>query len=150
MNKKDERAIQFVKENFILQRNSRSNDRFVWNIKVSVSEYYIDNLSEETKKGQKEKVLQEWLPGKPPTVYKTQLQDNRTIHTPDENVAPLIRKIFKMYATQEYSIISLKNKIQEEYTKIVGKKLSKTKLAGILNNKYYMGKIQCAKKNIAR
>lgn len=71
INEDSERQVHFIKENFVLSRDSRSNEKFIWNIKVSVAQYYIDNLSEEVRKGQKEKIAQGWLPTKPPLGYKT-------------------------------------------------------------------------------
>ena len=47
-----ERQVHFVKEGCVLNKDSRSNEKFIWNIKVSVAQFYIDNLSEEVKKGQ--------------------------------------------------------------------------------------------------
>lgn len=71
VNEDPERQVHFVKENFFLHKESKSNEKFIWNIKVSVAEYYLDNLSEEVKKGQKEKLAQGWLPTRPPLGYKT-------------------------------------------------------------------------------
>ena len=43
--------IHFVKENVILSHDSRSSEKFMHGIKVLMAKNYIDNLSEETKKG---------------------------------------------------------------------------------------------------
>ena len=43
--------IHFVKENVILSRESRSSEKFMHGIKVLMAKNYIDNLSEETRKG---------------------------------------------------------------------------------------------------
>lgn len=47
--------IHFVKENFVLSDNSRSTEKFMHGIKVLMAKNCIDNLSEETKKGMREK-----------------------------------------------------------------------------------------------
>ena len=47
--------IHFVKENIILSQDSRSSEKFMHGIKVLMAKNYIDNLSEETKKGMLEK-----------------------------------------------------------------------------------------------
>ncbi len=51
-------SIHFVKENVILSKESRSSEKFMHGIKVLMAKNYIDNLSEETKKGMVEKAEQ--------------------------------------------------------------------------------------------
>ena len=43
--------IHLVKENVILSRDARSSEKFMHGIKVLMAKNYIDNLSEEVKKG---------------------------------------------------------------------------------------------------
>jgi site-specific DNA recombinase len=50
--------IHFVKENVVLSQDSRSNEKFMHGIKVLMAKNYIDNLSEETRKGMLEKARQ--------------------------------------------------------------------------------------------
>ncbi len=50
--------IHLVKEGTVLSRESRSSEKFVHGIKVLMAKNYIDNLSEETKKGMQEKAEQ--------------------------------------------------------------------------------------------
>ena len=57
-------AIHFVKENVILSQSSRSSEKFMHGIKVLMAKNYIDNLSEETKKGMIEKAEQGLYPFK--------------------------------------------------------------------------------------
>jgi len=47
--------IHFVKENEIASRNSRSSEKFMHGMKVLMAKNFIDNLSEETRKGMLEK-----------------------------------------------------------------------------------------------
>ena len=47
--------IHFVKENFVLTKDSKSSEKFLHGIKVLMAKNYIDNLSEEVKKGLTEK-----------------------------------------------------------------------------------------------
>jgi site-specific DNA recombinase len=47
--------IHFVKDNEIVSRNSRSSEKFIHGMKVLMAKNFIDNLSEETKKGMLEK-----------------------------------------------------------------------------------------------
>jgi hypothetical protein len=47
--------IHFVKDNRIISKDSRSNDKFIHGINVLMAKNYVDNLSEEVKKGMWEK-----------------------------------------------------------------------------------------------
>jgi DNA invertase Pin-like site-specific DNA recombinase len=84
----ERRQVHFVKENFIAGKNTRAHENLVWNMKVSISRFYTDNLSEEVRKGQKEKIAQGWLPTKPPLGYKTVGDKGKKIHIVDEEKAP--------------------------------------------------------------
>jgi DNA invertase Pin-like site-specific DNA recombinase len=51
-------AVHFVKENAIVPKTSRSSDKVLHGIKVLMAKNYVDNLSEEVKKGMREKAEQ--------------------------------------------------------------------------------------------
>ncbi len=51
-------TIHFVKENVVLAPDARSSEKFMHGIKVLMAKNYIDNLSEEVKKGLNEKAKQ--------------------------------------------------------------------------------------------
>ncbi len=142
INEDTERQVHFVKENCILSKDSKSNEKFIWNIKVSVAQYYIDNLSEEVKKGQKEKIAQGWLPTKPPLGYKTIGEKGHKIHVIDDEKALLIKKAFDLYATGNYSLKKLVQIANEEGLRTAGgNKLVKSRLADLLSDPFYYGKI---------
>ena len=54
--------VHLVKENTILSENSRSHEKFIHGIKVLMAKNYIDNLSEEVKKGMHQKASQGNIP----------------------------------------------------------------------------------------
>lgn len=143
LNEDFERQVHFVKENVILTKDSKSNEKFIWNIKVSVAQYYIDNLSEEVKKGQREKIAEGWLPTKPPLGYKTVGEKGHKIHVVDEVKAPLIRRMFEYYAGGNYSIKKLAEKMYEEGLRnLGGSKLVKSRVHTLLTDPFYIGKIR--------
>src|SRR6185312_8160559 len=55
--------VHFAKENTILSRESRSSEKFMQGIKMMMAKNYVDNLSEEVKKGLREKAAQGHFPG---------------------------------------------------------------------------------------
>ena len=62
--------IHFPKEGVVLSRESRSSEKFMHGIKVLMAKNYIDNLSEEARKGLQEKAEQGIWPTKTPLGYR--------------------------------------------------------------------------------
>jgi DNA invertase Pin-like site-specific DNA recombinase len=83
----------FVKQGSVISRESRSSEKFVHGIQVLMAKNYVDNLSEETRKGMLEKAEQGIWPSFAPLGY---LNLDRTI-VADPSLAPIIRSIFEWY-----------------------------------------------------
>ncbi len=62
--------IHFPKEGVVLSRESRSSEKFMHGIKVLMAKNYIDNLSEEARKGMQEKAEQGIWPTFAPLGYR--------------------------------------------------------------------------------
>lgn len=75
---------------------------------------YIDNLSEETRKGMIEKAEQGIYPSCAPLGYINVECNGKRIIQPDPVIAPEIRKLFEWYATGNYSLLELSRKIFAE------------------------------------
>jgi site-specific DNA recombinase len=105
-----ELEIHFVKENVILSRDSRSSEKFMHGIKVLMAKNYIDNLSEETRKGMLEKAEQGLWPSFAPLGYRNVSDPNgKRIIEPDPTLAPMITQMFEWYATGQYSLADVTN-----------------------------------------
>jgi len=138
-----EREVHFAKENFILSRDSRANEKFIWGIKVEVAQYYTNNLSEEVRKGQREKIAQGWLPTKPPLGYRTVGEKGHKIHDIDETVAPLVRKMFELYATGTYPLSRLHKTMRKEGLRTRGGyALARSRIADLIHDPFYIGQIR--------
>ena len=143
MNDNEDRSVHFVKESSVLHRDSKSHEKFIWNIRVSVAQFYTDNLSEDVKKGQVEKIAQGWLPTKPPTGYKTIGEKGHRIHVTNEDVSPLVIKMFQLYESGEYSVKRLTDKMFELGLKnLNGNKICKSRIHILLQEIFYIGKIK--------
>jgi len=139
----ESRQIHLAKEGCILNRNSRSHELFMWRVKVATAEYYILQLSENVKKGMKEKLAQGWLPTKPPLGYKTIGEKGHKVHVVDEEKAPLIKKMFEFYATREYSLARLVGVMYQEGLRTrSGVKVVKSRMADLLGDPFYAGTIR--------
>jgi site-specific DNA recombinase len=96
--------IHFVKENAVVSRDSRSSEKFIHGIKVLMAKNYVDNLSEEAKKGMTEKARQGIWPSFAPLGYlNVECGGKRFIQT-DPAISGFIRKIFEWYASGQYSL----------------------------------------------
>src|SRR5713226_5962947 len=106
--------IHFVKESVVLSKDSRSSEKFMHGIKVLMAKNYIDNLSEETKKGMLEKAEQSIYPSFAPLGYRNVMGPNgKRVVEPDPDVAPIITQIFQWYATGQCLIIEVTDRARQ-------------------------------------
>ncbi len=133
--------IHLVKENEIISDESSSHAKFIHGIKVLMARNYSDNLSEETKKGMLQKAKQGIFPSNAPLGYKNVDLNGRRVIEPDPEYAPLIKKLFRWYATGNYSLKEVNSLLYEEglVSRKAGNKLSKSNIHKILSNPIYYG-----------
>ena len=106
--------IHFLKEGVVLSRESRSSEKFMHGIKVLMAKNYIDNLSEEARKGMQEKAEQGIWPTKSPLGYRNVAgPDGKKIIATDSEVAPIVSKLFEWYATGQYALKEIAQKARE-------------------------------------
>src|SRR6516225_5547374 len=95
-------TIHFVKEHAVLSPDSRSSDKLMHDIKVAMARNYSNNLSEEARKGMREKAEQGHWPSVAPIGYVNNLSTHRI--EPDGIRGPLVAELFRLYATGEHSL----------------------------------------------
>lgn len=133
-------VIHLVKENVILSRDSRSNEKFVFGIRALMAKNYVDNLSEEVRKGMNEKAAQGVYPSWAPYGYVNGKSEGRKTILVDPETAPYVKQMFELYATGSYSLLTLRKKMLEDgmiYRN--GKNFYKSKIETILKNEFYTG-----------
>src|SRR3954447_555519 len=87
--------VHLVKENMVFSRESRAADKFVHGMKVVMSKHYIDNLSEEVKKGMRTKAAQGLWPSYAPLGYRNAVRaDQKRVIVTDPALAPTITSLF--------------------------------------------------------
>jgi len=132
--------VHFVKENFIVSQNTRAHENLVWDMKVAVARFYTNNLSEEVRKGQKEKIAQGWFPQKPPPGYKTIGEKGHKIHIIDEIPAAYIKQMFELYATGNYSMVRLEDEMFARGMRSRnGMRVLQSRIYELLNDPFYYG-----------
>ncbi len=134
--------IHLPKEGVVLSRESRSSEKFMHGIKVLMAKNYIDNLSEETRKGMTEKAAQGLWPSNAPLGYRNVTrEDGRRVIIADADVAPIISKLFDWYASGNYALREVAQKARAEglaYKKS-GALVPTSTVHAILRNRLYTG-----------
>ncbi len=109
--------------------------KFMLSIAFSQSKYYIDNLSENIKRGRRNKLKDGLWPHMAPLGYVNE-KGKGLIH--DHVLAPLIRKVFETYATGNFTLRQIREKFN--ILGLKGKKsLSVSNYQNILKNPIYIG-----------
>jgi DNA invertase Pin-like site-specific DNA recombinase len=111
-------------------------------IKVLMAKNYIDNLSEETRKGMLEKAEQSIYPSFAPLGYRNVMGPNgKRIIEPDPDLAPIITQVFQWYATGKCSIIEVSEKARQAglVSRGAKKPISKSNIHKLLRKRVYTG-----------
>jgi site-specific DNA recombinase len=137
--------IHFVKEGVVLSRDSRSSEKFMHGIKVLMAKNYIDNLSEEARKGMQEKAEQGIWPTKTPLGYRNVVGPNgKKIIEPDPDIAPTIAQLFEWYATGTLSLKEATRKARAAGLTFrkTGTPVPVSTVHNILRSRLYMGEFE--------
>ncbi len=140
----DEIELHFVSDGQIINNSMNAGDKFAFGMKLGLSKYYSDAISDNVKRTFEQKRRNgEWTGPVPlgyvgiPTDKNKRLRRDIII---DHEKGPLVKKMFELYASENYSLDSLKNKISEIGLKSNnGKELKKSTLSFILKNSFYCG-----------
>jgi len=112
--------------------------KFMLNIAFGQSKYYIDNLSENVKRGLRQKVRKGEQSGVAITGYLNDKINHKII--PDPQKFPLIKKMFEFYSTGQYSLKDLRNKMTSlGLISRKGKVFSISNYQMFLKNPFYYG-----------
>jgi len=117
---------------------STPQGKFTLSMAFVQSKYYVDSLSENTKRGLRQKVRMGIFPSQAPLGY---LNDSRTkTIVVEKKKSKIVRLAFEKYTKgnmrlEDVAIFLAKNNI----TTRTGKRISKTKASFILSNPFYIG-----------
>ncbi len=132
--------IHLIKENTILSKDSRSNEKFIFGIKALMAKNYVDNLSEEVKKGMNEKAAQGVYPSRVPYGFLNVRENGQSFIKVDPATAPFVVKMFELYSTGTYGLKSVcQQMIADGMIYKNGQKLHTSKIETILKNEFYTG-----------
>ncbi len=118
--------------------DNSAQGKFMLNIIFGQSKYYVDNLSENTKRGLREKLRLGEYPGFAPVGY---LNDGKGKIVVDNEAAPLVQKLYALCAEDKYSLLELR-KLATAFglvSKRQKKPLSFSNVHRVLTNPFYYG-----------
>lgn len=117
---------------------------FIENALVAMAHFYSRNLAQEVLKGMKEKFRRGEWPVKAPIGYKN-VRDERghSRVVEDKDTSCLVKQMFKLYATGQYSLGSLSEEMGRRGLKSKSDKLlTPQRVKEILQHKFYVGKME--------
>ena len=122
----------------VFQFENTSQGKFMLSIMFGQSKYYVDNLSENTKRGLRARVRNGDFPSQAPFGY---LNDTRTKTVVlDKRYSPLVKELFERYAKGNQTMEKLAYFLQEKGAITSGGKTFKDdKVKSILQNPFYYG-----------
>ena len=112
--------------------------KFMLNIAFGQSKYYIDNLSENVKRGLRQKLRRGEWPSMAPLGYFNDLKSRKILV--DKREARIVKKLFALYATGDWPFYALANrcnriKLKSHY----GHPISASMVQNMLKNTFYCG-----------
>ncbi|MBU4480837.1 recombinase family protein [Patescibacteria group bacterium] len=118
--------------------DSTPQGKFMLSIAFGQSKYYIDNLSENIKRGHRQKLRKGIWPGFAPLGY---LNNHRTKEIDlDKEKSPFIKKAFELYATGEYTLKAVRQFLADSGISSYRKRpLSVSCVQRFLKNHFYYG-----------
>lgn len=125
--------IHLVKEGQIVGKDAPSTSQLAHGMFALLTQYYEANLRQEIKKKLAAKAERGVYPGRAPLGYRNNPAKG-SIET-DKKTAPLVRRIFGLYATGKYSLQNLPKAVEKK----TGLCIYKERLVRILHNPFYAG-----------
>jgi len=112
--------------------------KFMLNIAFGQSKYYVDSLSENTKRGLRQKVRRGEYPSFAPIGY---INDSRTkTIIVDKKKSKIVKEVFELYAKGNSRLEDVSNFLaQQGITSRSGKGLKRDRISFILSNPFYVG-----------
>ncbi len=136
--KEYDKTIHFSRSNKLFNKDSGSDEEFMFDIEVAVAKKMSNDLSKKTKMGMLEKAEQGLFPSGAPIGYKNN-RATRLIEI-DEERAPYISMAFSLMASGNYSVRMLERKLYDEgFRNKNGNRVTKSAIHELLKNPIFYG-----------
>jgi len=123
-----------------------SNDKFLMQIEFGMAKKYVDDLSDNVKRGNRTKLERGWLPALPPLGYLNEPKEHTIVNDPER--FPLVRKMWELLfkGISPSKILKIANEKwgfrTRQGKKIGGKPLSMSGIYKLFGNPFYYGLIE--------
>jgi DNA invertase Pin-like site-specific DNA recombinase len=137
-----DKELHFYKTGLVLHKHSKSSDKLRFDIEAVLARNYINNLSEEVKKGMDAKVRDGGWPGIAPAGFLNDRVTREIVQ--DEVQGPIAKRAFEMAGTGRYTLETLlvfarKAGLRNPLKKTL---IGKSGLYHVLTNTFYYGLVQ--------
>ena len=131
-----DKEIHCVKEGLILGKNTKSAQKLHFDIQNALARHYLNNLSDEVKKGYDILVADGFYPHIPPIGYNSKLENHLALV--DTEKAHSIKRAFELCATGEYTERQISKILFDEgFRSRKGRKVGKSAIGKILHTHFY-------------
>jgi len=133
--------FHFARDRLIVDKDSPSQEKLRFYLGVILGKYYIDNLKSEINKGREEKLREGHWVGKAPIGYLNfrDPSTKKSIITIDDKTAPAVQEIFELYATGNYGLTELAERLSQN---VPERDFTKRTIEGMLDNPFYYGQMR--------
>ena len=134
----DQTSLNFLRFP-VFQFENTSQGKFMLSIMFGQSKYYVDNLSENTKRGLRQKLRRGEYPSRAPLNYINDLRTKSIVV--DKRIAPIVVEAFELYAQNQSRYEDIADFLASHglVTHGKGTKYKKDRIRRILSNPFYYG-----------
>jgi site-specific DNA recombinase len=137
----DKIELHFANDNLIINSSISATEKFQFGINLGLAKYYSDAISDNTKRAIENKIKDGKITGKAPIGYlNIKDEDKNVLLDPDR--APFVKKIFKLYASENYSMKGLVDYFEKAGLRSNTPQknvLKHNQIEAILKNPFYYG-----------
>ena len=127
--------LHLVKQNLIIDKDSRSDDIFIWRIETAIAERGANNISEKVKKGMNQKAKEGHYPNNRKFGYRLILKENKKVWEKDPLEAPFVERMFRNYVNG-MTIREVRKMVFEQGLQRLGKPFSVSYIQRLLRNPF--------------
>ncbi len=136
--------LHFVSDAQVINNKMSAGDKFAFGMKLGLSKYYSDAISDNVKRAFEQKRRNgEWTGAVRLGYLNVSLDEEKRLRKDiiiDPERGHLVRKMFELYVTGNYSLETIRIKITEMGLRSLKDfKLSKSSIENILNDSFYCG-----------
>lgn len=134
----NDKEIHFVNDRLIINKNSTGREIQDWDLKVFLAKQTINRLKDDERISRARKLENGEIPGGAPFGYENfTREDKKKWVRPDKFKSEVVKAMFDWYASGNYSVLEISQKLKKDYDI----KKSKGAVHFILNNRFYIGVI---------